>query len=62
MGSWVEKGLLKKLGPRQGFKGWRVWGLDREEEGRKHCWKGPSRITSTLVLQSLWEAPAQRME
>lgn len=40
VGSWVERGLLEKLGPRQGFKGWRVWGLDREEEGRKALLEG----------------------
>ena len=41
----VEKGLLGKLDPQQGLEGWRVWGLDREEEGEeRHCWKGPSGI------------------
>lgn len=29
---WVEQGLLEKLNPQQGLEGWRVWGLDSEEE------------------------------
>lgn len=69
--NWLKKGLLEKLDCQQVLKGWKVWGVGREEEEEgRALLEGAQQdqsqegqpsysfiIHPTHVLQSLWGVP-----